>query len=508
LINICIHGHFYQPPRENPWTSEIEKQDSAKPYHDWNERIFRECYEPNTQAQIIDDNGVVLAIINNYEYINFNFGPTLLNWVRRKHPETFNAIIEADKHSIPLHNGHGNAIAMVYNHVIMPLANERDKITQVKWGLKDFEYRFGRKSESIWLPETACNWDTVEVLINEGIKYIILDVSQAESLKKIVTDEWIDISNGSIDPKMPYRCFSQVNPGKYIDIFFYDGPISRSVAFDDVLESSANLLERIIHAVPPGSEENPIISVATDGETFGHHKIFADRTLAFFLTKLVPENNLKIVNYGEYLEQHPPTHEVKIKVGKNGEGTSWSCPHGVDRWKDDCGCGGGKGWHQKWRKPLRDALDWLRDRLITIYENECGKYINDVWQARNDYIDLLLNNSEENAFKFFEKNAKRILTNDEIDTCYKMFEMQKYSMFMFTSCGWFFSEISGLETVQILQYASRAIEIASEITGMSLELEFKKRLALAESNLKKYKTGRIVYNRLVIPAKKRNFEKT
>jgi alpha-amylase/alpha-mannosidase (GH57 family) len=508
LINICIHGHFYQPPRENPWTGEIEKQESAAPYHDWNERIFHECYEPNSNAQIIDENtGNIVKEVNNFEYINFNFGPTLLQWIKIKHPDTYNAIVDADKKSISLHNGHGNAIAMAYNHIIMPLANERDKITQVIWGLKDFEYHFGRKSESIWLPETACNWNTIEVLINEEIKYIILDVGQAESVREIGNEEWIDVSGGSIDPKMPYRCFSNLNKEKYIDIFFYDGPISKSVAFDEVLKSSVNLLDKIIQSVPPDSVENPIVNVATDGETFGHHKKFAERTLAYFLTQLAPEKNLNIVNYGEYLEQHPPGYEVKIKAGKNGEGTSWSCPHGVDRWKDDCGCGGGKGWHQRWRKPLRESLDWLRDELIIIYEKHGTKYLIDIWQARNDYIELLLNSNEETAFKFFEKHAKHILTNDEIDECCMLFEMQKYSMFMFTSCGWFFSEISGLEAVQVLQYASKAIEIVKQITGRSLENEFKKRLYAAESNLKKYRNGRIVYNRLVVPAKKLAAEK-
>ncbi len=502
MINFCIHGHFYQPPRENPWTGEIEKQDSAKPYHDWNERIFHECYKPNVHAQIIDDIGNVVREVNNYRMLNFNFGPTLLEWIKLKHPETYAEIIDADRQSVRLHNGHGNAIAMAYNHLIMPLANERDKITQVKWGLRDFEYHFGRKSESIWLPETACNWDTVEVLIREEIKYIILDVSQAERIKKIGTDEWIDVSNGSIDPKMPYRCFSRSDSEKYIDIFFYDGPVSKSVAFDDVLQSSANLLNRILEAVPADSQQEPVVSVATDGETFGHHKKHAERTLAYFLTKLAPENNLRIVNYGEYLEHHPPSFEVEIKTGKNAEGTSWSCPHGVDRWKDNCGCGKTRDWHQRWRRPLRDAVNWLRDCLITIYENEGNKYLKDVWQARNQYIDLLLKKDKETAFNFFGQSAKRILTHEEIDTCYRLFEMQKFSMFMFTSCGWFFSEISGLEAVQVMQYASRAMDLAEAITGQSLEAEFKKKLFLAESNLKKYRNGRVVYNKLVITAKK------
>ena len=501
MINICIHGHFYQPPRENPWTDEIEKQDSARPYHDWNEKVFAECYKPNTESPIMNEKGEVVKIINNYEHLNFNFGPTLFSWIKEKHPDTYKKILEADIRSVSIHNGHGNAIAMAYNHIIMPLANLQDKITQIRWGMKDFEYRFGRKSESIWLPETACNPATVEVLINEGVKYIILDVSQADKIRKIGHKQWNDVSNGSIDPKMPYRCYSEVNKGKSIDIFFYDGPVSKSVAFDDVLKSSANLMNKILQAVPPDSFNDPIVSVATDGETFGHHKKFADRTLAYFLTVLSPANSLKIVNFGEYLEQHPPSFEVKIKTGKNGEGTSWSCPHGVDRGQTDCGCGGWDGWQLRWRKPLRETMNWLRDELIAIYENEGSKYFKDVWKARNDYIDLILNKSKDASAKFFKSNSKKRLRKRDIETCLKLLEMQKYSMFMFTSCGWFFSEISGLEAVQVLQYAAKAMDIAEEITGKSLEKEIKNRLSRAESNIKRFKDGRGVWNKLVAPAR-------
>jgi len=503
LINICIHGHFYQPPRENPWTGEIPKQNSAKPYHDWDEKIYHECYKPNSIAPIIDDKGTVLKEVNNYSLINFDFGPSLLGWMKNKHPETYLKIIEADKQSVIAHNGHGNAIALAYNHLIMPLANERDKYTQVRWAVKDFRYHFGRDAESIWLPETACNMATVEVLINEGIRYIILDVSQAEKVRPLNDENWIDVSNSTIDPKISYRCFSETNSQKYIEIFFYDGPISKAVAFDNVLVSSNELLHKIYLAIPPGTDAHGLISVAADGETFGHHKKLAERTLAYFLAGLAPQNNLQIVNYGEYLENNPPENEVKLKAGKNGEGTSWSCPHGVDRWKDDCGCGSGDGRHQRWRKPLRESLDWLRDQLVTIYENIGNRYFKDVWKAREEYIDLILDNSGQTAIKYFSDNAARILSEEELQTCYKLLEMQRFSMFMFTSCGWFFSEISGLEAVQILQYAARAIELAEEISGISLEKEFVEKLSLAESNLKKYKNGKVVYNRLVKPRRKK-----
>jgi alpha-amylase/alpha-mannosidase (GH57 family) len=501
LIKICIHGHFYQPPRENPWTGEIERQDSAKPYHDWNERIHHECYEPNSEAEIIDDTGKVVAIINNYELINFDFGPTLLAWIKNKHPETYTKVIEADKLSTITHHGHGNAIAMCYNHMIMPLANFNDKLTQVRWGMADFRHHFGRDSEGIWLPETACNWETIEVLVNEGVKYIILDTSQAEKVRKFGEDEWTSVRDNSINPKKTYRCFSKANKSKFIDIFFYEGPVSKAVAFDDVLQSSQNLLNKIFAASDKTlPEADQLISVATDGETFGHHKKHAERTLAFFLASLAPQNNLKIVNFGEYLELHPPEYEVEIKQGESGEGTSWSCVHGVKRWKEDCGCGGGGGWHQQWRKPLRETLDWLRDQLIVLYENMGKQLFTDVWKARNEYIKLLNDSSPEIKAEFFRKNSIKALSESEIRLSLKLLEMQKYSMLMYTSCGWFFSEISGIETVKILEYASRAMEIAKEISGIDIEPEFLKRLAEAKSNIPKYRTGKGVYEKLVKPA--------
>ena len=494
MINVCIHGHFYQPPRENPWTGEIELQPGASPFHDWNERIYHECYKPNTEAQIVNDLGEVVDRVNNYELINFNFGPTLLAWMKRKHPETYYNIIEADKKSIAEHNGHGNAIAMCYSHMIMPLANMNDKITQVRWGMIDFNYHFGRESEGIWLPETACNWETIEVLINDGIKYIILDTNQAEKFRKFNDNEWIDVSNGSINPKQPYRCFSSVNKEKYIDIFFYDGPVSKSVAFDDVLNNSQNLLNKLNTAEDKIFPGDQLISVATDGETFGHHKKFAERTLAFFLKSLAPKNNLNNVNFGEFLELHQPEYAVIIKPG---EGTSWSCPHGVKRWEDDCGCGGGEGWHQKWRKPLREALDWLRDELVIIYEIHGSVLLKDVWEARNDYINVILNDSVQIKIEFLGLNSPRFLNETEIEKCFKLLEMQKYSMLMYTSCGWFFSEISGIETVKILEYAARAIELAYEVTGNNLEVEFLNKLFKAKSNIPKYRNGKNVYLKLV-----------
>lgn len=473
------------------------------PYHNWNEKIYDECYKTNSEAEIIDDTGKVVALINNYTKLNFNFGPTLLAWIKNKHIETYNKIIEADKASVLQHNGHGNAIAMCYSHMIMPLANLNDKITQVKWGLADFKYHFGRSSEGIWLPETACNMETIEVLIAEDIKYIILDTSQAAFYRKNGDTEWIDVNDNSIDPSKPYKCYSEIHGDKFINIFFYNGFVSKAVAFDDVLKSSQNLLN-MINSAAKLNENNPLnqlIGIATDGETFGHHKKNAERTLAFFVDVLAPENDLKIVNYAEYLEENPPQYEVKINSGNNAEGTSWSCVHGVKRWKEDCGCGGGGGWTQQWRKPLRESLDWLRDQMIIINENLGNQLFNDVWKARNDYINILLHDDLTVRDNFFVKHAVKPLSENEKLLAIKLLDMQKYSMLMYTSCGWFFSEISGLETVKILEYASRSMEIVNELTGMELESEFKNRLSLAKSNIPKYFNGKGVYEQLVISKK-------
>lgn len=501
-ISLCIHSHFYQPPRENAWTGEIEPQPSAAPFHDWNERILQECYKPNSEAVIVDDHDNVIRRVNNYGYFNFNFGPTLLSWIKKKHPRTYEKITEGDSKSISEHNGHGNAIAMVYSHPIMPLADRKDKITQVKWGVDDFKYNFGRDPEGIWLPETACNEETIDVLIEEGIRYIILDPSQAAKVRKIRKGKWKDVSSGNIETGIPYKCFADNRSGKFINIFFYNGSLSRNIAFDDHIYDSERLINRL-RQVPVNTKSGDyLISVAVDGETFGHHKHYTERTLSYLFSEIIPESEFKIVNFGEYLAEHSPEYEVKIKEGLNGEGTSWSCLHGVGRWKENCGCGRSDEYpSQEWRKPLRESLNWLRDELWSIYEKSGSMYLTDVRKARNEYINVILNPEQESIEKFLYFNAAKFLDESETLRCIKLLEMQKFSMQMFTSCGWFFSDISGIETIQILQYAARAIEIAKEVTGTDLEPEFLERLSSAESNLKKYKDGKELYLNEVIKSK-------
>jgi len=508
-IYLCIHGHFYQPPRENPWTNEIDNEQSASPYANWNERIYAECYLPNSEAGIYENYDTLLRQVNNYELINFNFGPTLLKWIKEKHINLYYKLLEADKKSFERRHGHGNAIAQVYNHLIMPLANLRDKVTQVHWGLRDFEYNFHRRPEGMWLAETACDQETIEVLINEGIKYIILDSSQADFIRNLHNKEWIDVQSGNINTKRPYRCFSDINPKRHIDIFFYDGPLSKSIAFDDLLTDSEKLLNRIEESVDRNSRESQLISIATDGETFGHHKKYGDRTIAYLLTELAPKKGYKICNYGEYLKKHPPKWEVKIKPGPEGLGTSWSCIHGVKRWKEDCGCstGGGEGWNQEWRTPLRDGLNSLRDEGTKIFEQEGSKYLKDIWSARNEYIDLIEEKNNFNAISIFLKNAKPNIHNKNFETVVKLLEMQKYSQLMFTSCGWFFSDIDGIESKQVLKYACRMIQYLEDVSGNHYEDAFLRVLMNAKPNSGKYDNAAEMYLREIKPlSSKLNFD--
>ncbi|MCI0474018.1 MAG: DUF3536 domain-containing protein, partial [Ignavibacteria bacterium] len=490
---ICIHGHFYQPPRENPWTGKIEQQISAAPFHDWNERIFQECYKPNTEAVIIDEKGKVLRRVNNFENLNFNFGPTLLNWMKEQHPNTLTRIIEADKKSAALHNGHGNAIAQVYNHVIMPLATKRDRITQIKWGVKDFCRHFGRMPEGMWLAETACNDATLEALIDEKIAYTILDPSQAQYVRKSGSSEWTDVSGGRINPKIPYRYYSKKSGG-FIDIFFYDGPLSKNLAFDDVVYDSKRLMDRIDSV--KNNDENPqLISIAVDGETFGHHKKFTERTIAFLLDEYAVKRGYKIVNFGEYLSKHKPEYEVLPDNGPRNEGTSWSCIHGVGRWKRNCGCitGGNPGWNQRWRRHLRDSLNILNAKLSVYFELEGKKYLKNPWDARNDYIDIILDPGDTAVNNFFGKHSSGNLSKKNVETALQLLELQKFSQLMFTSCGWFFSDISGIESRIVLEYAKRAVEIAEKISGLDFTTELLEGLEKAKSNIPESGNGKMIY---------------
>ncbi|WP_088241913.1 DUF3536 domain-containing protein [Calothrix rhizosoleniae] len=502
-VYVTVHGHFYQPPRENPYLDAIERQPGAAPCHDWNERIHHECYRPNAFARVLNEQGEVVGIANNYEYLSFNFGPTLMSWLERHDVEVYQRILEADRKSCDRLNGHGNAIAQVYNHVIMPLANERDKYTQIRWGKADFRSRFGRDPEGMWLAETAIDYPTLEVLVDEEISFVILAPSQAQRCRLLPYDEdgdpqWHEVGGSQIDPTRPYRCYLPSNEkgeSRYIDIFFYDGPISRDMGFSDVLYNSTYLTGRLGAAVRGDHRPAQLISVATDGETFGHHKRGTEKTLAYAFTEEFPQWGWTVTNFAHYLSINPPTWEVELKPV-----TAWSCAHGVDRWQDDCGCGGGGEWHQKWRRPLRDSLNWLRDRLIEVYESYGKQYFSDPWQARDAYIQVLRDRSPANVQNFLAHHQKYPLEESEQVDALCLLEMQRYALFMFTSCGWFFEEISRPEGTQILRYAARALELAGEVAGVQLEKGLLKRLSSAPSNVEEFDNGAMVYRQLVMTA--------
>lgn len=495
---LTIHGHFYQPPRENPWLEAIELQDSALPFHDWNERICKECYNPNSVSRIVDNKNQILDIVNNYQYMSFNFGPTLLSWMEEFAPLTYERIIKADIDSISEHSGHGNALAQVYNHMIMPLANAHDKETQVKWGIRDFEYRFGRKPEGIWLAETAVDDATLKVLVDNGIKFTILSPYQALKIRKTGDKEWQDVSWGNIDPARSYKYTLKCDSKKSIDLFFYDGAISRSVAFDELLKDGNRFIKRLKEGVSETRNYPQLVNIATDGESYGHHTKFGDMALSYVLKIKAEDEGFKITNYAEYLDKYESDYEVDIK-----QASSWSCFHGVGRWKEDCGCstGGHPGWNQKWREPLRNALDYLRDELAKVFEAEGPKYFNDnPWTIRNKYIDVILDRNYITIRKFQKENFKPDLTEEQKVKGMELLEIQRQAMLMYTSCGWFFSEISGIETVQIMKYAARAMQLVARFTNEDFETHFKDILSQAKSNIAEFGTGKDIYERFVKPS--------
>src|SRR3954447_11340043 len=488
---LCVHGHFYQPPRENPWLGVVETQDSAAPYHDWNERITRECYAPNTRARLLDGRGRIVNLLNNYAWISFNFGPTLLHWMAEAAPEVLAGIVEADRLSRERRGGHGNAMAQVYNHIIMPLASEHDKRTQVLWGIADFRHRFGREPEGMWLAETAADVDSLEALAEAGITFTILAPHQARRWRRIGDQEW-PAPNGGIDPSRAYRC--TLPSGRSIALFFYDGLVSRDVAFERLLDSGEKFLARLLHGFDPAREHAQLMHIATDGESYGHHHPHGDMALAYVLRQLSQDPEIRLTNYGEYLELHPPEWEVEIH-----ERSAWSCAHGVGRWNSDCGCKTRGDWHQRWRGPLRRAFDQLKDQLDHLFRTRGRECFPDPWEARDAYIDVILDRSPRSVRQFLRHHGHPELDGSQVQDALRLLEAQRNGMYMYTSCGWFFDEISGLETTQCLHYAARAIHLAKHFRR-DFEKRFVQTLKAAPSNLPLFKTGRGVWEQLVHPA--------
>lgn len=406
MRSIVIHGHFYQPPRDDPWTGTIPPEPSAAPYHDWNERIEQESYA---------------RVAGSLPLLSFDFGPTLLEWMEEHAAATYAAVLAADR---------GNAVAMPYHHIILPLASRRDKETEVRWGIADFRRRFGREPEGMWLPETAVDEETLDVLAAAGIRFTILAPHQVERAPARGLPGWHRTAGGG---------------GGRIAVCLYDGAISHDVAFGPLVRDPAAWVERLT------SGAADLVAVATDGETYGHHHKGGDVTLARMLDTLERRADVRVENFAAFLARHPPQEDVRLVSP-----SSWSCPHGVERWRSECGCRvhGERATHQRWRAPLRNALDWLAAELHALFERD-GRAM--------------------------------------------PLELERHMLRMFTSCGWFFDDVAGIESVIVLRSAARAIELGGGAEAARLEAGLLERLALAPSNDPAVGTARELYLERVKP---------
>ncbi len=421
--DVIIHGHFYQPPRENPWTGQVEAEPSAAPEHDWNARITKESYRP---------------LVPVYEYLSFDFGPTLLDWMEREAPEIHDAVIRADRADVQ-RIGHGNALAMPFHHIILPLASHRDKETEVRWGIADFKKRFGRDPVGFWLPETAVDRETLDVAAAEGIAFTVLAPHQVSKV-----------------PERGLPAKVELNDGRSIVVFVYNGGLSHDVAFGG-LASDPNRWTDALNGTPPGA----IASIAVDGETFGHHHKGGDKALATVLYRLQQSDKLKLTNFAAALAEHSPTETVKLV-----ERTSWSCPHGVERWRSNCGCRIKQDVppHQEWRAPLRAAIDWLAAEVHGIYEREGRDLPGGPWAFRDAAGAIGPPPAPVNG----DDDAARLV------------EMERDVLRSMSSCGWFFDDIAGIEARQVLRYAAHAITLAGAESGR-LEAGFIEKLGDARN---------------------------
>jgi alpha-amylase/alpha-mannosidase (GH57 family) len=499
-IHLVMHGHFYQPPRENPWTGTIERQVSAAPFPDWNARIADECYLPNARSRVLDEQGRIQDIVNNYDRLSFNFGPTLLAWLAQAAPEGLAALVRADRES-RARLGHGNAIGQAYNHMILPLATRRDRWTQIRWGIRVFEHHFGRRPEALWLPETAVDPLSLEILIQAGMQYVILSPLQAARWRPLGSTTWETCAEAVLDTRRPYRWLCRDAVGRPqgdrgIDVCFYHAPLSRGISFQHYLRDAPLLADRIVEAAAGGGGD-PLLLVATDGESYGHHERFGDMCLANLFAREAPRRDIRPTNPAAYLAAHRPAWEVELQPM-----SAWSCSHGVGRWSEDCGCstGGGPGWNQAWRRPLRQGLDRLRDALAPIFAEEAAPLLADPWAARDEYIDLLLDRTPAAREAFLARHRARPLSSDEQAKALRLLEMQHQAQLMYTSCAWFFADLSGIETLQNLRYACRAIELAAPDAARDLEAVLLEELARAQSNVPEHRDGRHLWARQVRPS--------
>ncbi len=482
--HICVHGHFYQPPRENPWTGSVDREASAAPFHDWNARIAEECYGPITLGIHGGSDGRTIAYDETLKRLSYNFGPTLLSWLESERPAILSRILAADAAT-------QTAIAQPYFHNILPLESRRDKETLVRWGLAEFRHRFGREAKGMWLPETAVDVETLEVLAGHGVEFTILDPKQGEAVRDLGSDAWVEFDAEHLDPKMPYLWVSPRDPSKKLVIFFYHHRLSQGVVTGETTVSAEHFVDATRARLMPGDAAQ-LVHVASDGEFYGHHHPGAERVLALTLD-LLQADGIPAIDPARFLALFPPPHEVRIR-----ENTAWSCEHGLGRWEKDCGCRSAHlpGWSQDWRAGLRSALNKLAVRLDTFYEDDASRFFADPWKVRDESVALWLTPGDERASAFLKARAKRPLNADEETRALELLTMQRERLAMFTSCGWFFDDISGVEAVLCLTRAARALDLA-KLLSEDAEGVFEERLSACRSNIPRFENGAKVWKALV-----------
>lgn len=498
--NICIHAHCYQPPREDPWLDTVSVEPTAAPAHDWNDRITAECYRPMRAARLLDGDGHIDEVRNNYTDLSFNVGPTLHRWMASNAEDVDAAIREAGA----VTHGASRVLAQPWVHVILPLANPDDRATLMRWGVTDYQARFGHAPEGAWLPETAADVDTLEALAEVGISATILAPQQAHRVRPLVgaaagaagareEDGWVEVDEASFDPSLPYRVM--LPSGRSIDVMFFDGPVSRAIAFEGLLESGDRLADRVLGAMQHDDDDR-MLMIATDGETFGHHHRFGEMALAWTFRRLHETPDVRVSGLVEFLRAHPPQHEVQIHSP-----SSWSCAHGVERWRSDCGCstGGRHGWQQHWRAPLRRALDALRDRVAEVFDREGRRMLNDPWAARDDFGRVLA--GLDSIDDVITRHAHPNISDLDRQCAFDLLRAQFHMMLAFSSCGWFFADPAGIETVINLRQAARAIELTERWTSDALEDQFVSSITLMRSNERREGDGAAIWARHVVPAR-------
>ncbi len=450
---VIIHGHFYQPPRESPWTGLISPEPGAAPFPNWNEKILSECYIANGRAHVMD--GRVVHIRNNYTTLNFDFGPTLASWLERHGAHAYRAIRHGDQLSAAARGGHGNAIAQSYSHSILPLLRPRDRALQIAWGIEDFAARFKRRPEGMWLPECAADHDTLRDAAAAGIKFVILAPEQGRF-------------RGAGAERRGAGPFIWRADALSLAVFRFDRDLSRMVSFDHGLADGGGLANSIAEAaarVEPGG----VVMMATDGETFGHHKRHGDAELARAIAALELRDDVRLTNCAEYLALHPEgmgSFEIDAP-------SSWSCPHGVERWRAACGCRFDQATRQEWRGPLREAMDFVNNHCLVVYDRFAPPLAANAAAALSESIRLAIDPDPALHEEFFAHH--RVSSEPNRQSLLRLFEMERAAQAALTSCAWFFDDFGGPEGRVVLRWAARAVELAAEFS-LGVEPELLERL--------------------------------